>query len=96
MLNNFMADDKIINLFSKKEEYEGDRKFFAGFEYVRYDKDLNKHGLKANDFCALVRHKAMGMIKDKESYTKYISNQVDNTNNNIDREEIIRGKTKQF
>jgi len=38
----------------------------------------------------------MGMIKDKETYTKYISNQVDNTNNNIDREEVILGKTKQM
>ena len=63
---------------------------------VRYDKDLNKRGLKANHFCALVKHKAMGMIKDKDSYTKYISNQVDNTNNNIDREEVILGKTKQM
>ena len=34
-------NDTVITLFSKKEEYEGDRKFFAGFEYVRYDKDLN-------------------------------------------------------
>lgn len=63
---------------------------------VRFDKELNKHGLKQNHFCALVKHKAMGMIKDKETYTKYISNQVDNSNNNIDREEIVLGKTKQF
>ena len=63
---------------------------------VRYDKDMNKHGLKQNHFGALVKHKAMGMIKDKETFTKYISNQVDNTNNNIDREEIVLGKTKQF
>ena len=63
---------------------------------VRYDKDLNKHGLKQNHFGALVKHKAMGMIKDKETYTKYISSQVDNTNNNIDREEIVLGKTKQM
>ena len=63
---------------------------------VRFDKDLNKRGLKANHFCILVRHKAMGIIKDKETYTKYISNQVDNSNNNIDREEVILGKTKQF
>lgn len=63
---------------------------------VRYDKDLNKRGLKQNHFCALVKHKAMGTIKDKETYTKYISNQVDNVNNNIDREEIVLGKTKQM
>lgn len=63
---------------------------------VRYDKEMNKHGLKQNHFCALVKHKAMGMIKDKETYTKYISNQVDNSNCNIDREEIVLGKTKQM
>lgn len=63
---------------------------------VRYDKDINKKGLKESHFGALVKHRAMGMIKDKETYTKYISNQVDNTNNNIDREEVILGKTKQM
>lgn len=63
---------------------------------VRYDKDLNKKGLKEGHFSALVKHRAMGMVKDKETYTKYISNQVDNTNNNIDREEVILGKTKQM
>lgn len=63
---------------------------------VRYDKELNKKGLKEGHFGALVRHKAMGMIKDKEKYTKYISAQVDSTNNNIDREEVILGKTQQM
>lgn len=63
---------------------------------VRFDKDLNKRGLKQGHFCALVKHKAMGIIKDKETYTKYISSQVDNVNNNIDREEVILGKTKQM
>lgn len=63
---------------------------------VRFDKDVNKKGLKEGHFGALVRHKAMGLIKDKERYTKYISNQVDNSNNNIDREEVILGKTQQM
>lgn len=38
----------------------------------------------------------MGMIKDADGYTKYISQQVDNTNANIDREEIVLGKTRQM
>jgi hypothetical protein len=63
---------------------------------VKFDKDLNKNGIKPNQFCALVRHKAMGLIKDKEKYTKYISNQIDNTNIVIGREEIVLGKTKQM
>ncbi len=63
---------------------------------VRFDKDLNKKGLKEGHFQALVKHKAMGMIKDKDKYTKYISAQVENSNNNIDREEVILGKTEQM
>lgn len=63
---------------------------------IRYDKDLNKRGLKEGHFQALVKHKAMGMIKDKETYTKYISSQVENVDNNIDREEVMREKTKKF
>lgn len=61
-----------------------------------FDPKTNKSGLKATNFCALVRHKAMGMIKDADGYTKYISQQVDNTNANIDREEIVLGKTRQM
>ena len=61
-----------------------------------FDSKSNKSGLKSNNFCALVRHKAMGMIKDADGYTKYISQQVDNTNANIDREEIMLGKTRQM
>ena len=60
------------------------------------DKDTNKKGLKEGHFQALVRHKAMGMIKDKDKFTRYINTQVDNSNNNIDREEVILEKTKQF
>ena len=63
---------------------------------VRYDKELNKKGLKEGHFQALVKHKAMGMVKDKDTYTKYIKSQVENTNNNIDREEVILGKTEQM
>lgn len=63
---------------------------------VRYDKELNKKGLKEGHFQALVKHKAMGMVKDKDTFTKYIKNQVENTNNNIDREEVILGKTEQM
>lgn len=63
---------------------------------IRYDKEVNKKGLKEGHFQAVVRHKAMGMIKDKDKYTKYISSQIDNSNSAIDREEIIREKTKQF
>ena len=32
---------KVINLFSGKNAEDENIKFFAGFEYVRYDKDLN-------------------------------------------------------
>ena len=39
------VNDKIINLFQRKKETiknnEDDIKFFAGFEYVRFDKDSN-------------------------------------------------------
>lgn len=63
---------------------------------VRFDKDTNKKGLKEGHFQALVRHKAMGMIKDKDKFTRYINTQVDNSHNNIDREEIVLEKTKQF
>lgn len=63
---------------------------------VKYDKKLNKKGLKQNNFCALVKHKAMGMLKDKNKYTKYIASQISNSSNNIDREEIVLGKTKQM
>ncbi len=63
---------------------------------LRFDPKTNKSGLKANNFCALVKHKAMGMIKDADGYTKYISQQVDNSNANIDREEIVLGKTRQM
>ena len=63
---------------------------------VRYDKDLNKKGLKEGHFQALVRTKAMSLIKDKDKYTKYVSSQVENSNNNIDREEVILGKTEQM
>lgn len=34
-------NDKVINLFSKNTREDEDIKFFAGFEYIRYDKDLN-------------------------------------------------------
>lgn len=63
---------------------------------VKFDKELNKGGIKQNQFCAIVRHKAMGIIKDKEKYTKYISSQIDNTNNTIGREKIVLGKTEQM
>jgi len=61
-----------------------------------FDSKTNKAGLKSSNFAALVKHKAMGMIKDADGYTKYISQQVDNTNANIDREEIMLGKTRQM
>lgn len=61
-----------------------------------FDSKHNKSGLKSSNFAALVRHKAMGAIKDAIGYTKYISQQVDNCNANIDREEIVLRKTKEF
>ena len=63
---------------------------------VMYNKDTNKKGLKPTHFGTLVRHKAMSIIKDADKYTKYISSQIDGTNANIDREEVILGKTKQM
>lgn len=109
-INSYFKDPNVkarmVQIFQDADEIQGDmcsnsdmikkdvyEKLPAS---VRYDKDLNKHGLKQNHFCALVKHKAMGMIKDKDTYTKYINSQVDNTNNNIDREEIVLGKTKQM
>jgi len=63
---------------------------------VKYDKKNNKHGLKSSNFGTLVKHKAMGVIKDKKKYTKYISSQIESTNNDIDRGEILLGTTKQM
>ena len=34
-------NDKIINLFSGKNEKDVDKKSFIGFDYIRYDRDLN-------------------------------------------------------
>lgn len=100
------AKARMVQIFQDADEIQGDMCSNADMikkdvydklpASVRYDKDLNKHGLKQNHFCALVKHKAMGMIKDKDTYTKYINNQVDNANNTIDREEIVLGKTKQM
>lgn len=61
---------------------------------LRYDSKTNKQGLKLNNFCTLVRHKAMAIIKDADKYTKYINSQIENSDNNIIREQIIREKTK--
>ena len=63
---------------------------------IKYDKENNKCGLKESHFQSIVKNKAMGIIKDKEKYTKYISSIIDNSNSVIDREKIIREKTKQF
>lgn len=63
---------------------------------IRYDKDTNKKGLKESNFAALVRNKAMGFLKDKDKYTKYINAQVENSHNNIDREEVVLGKTREM
>lgn len=63
---------------------------------VKYDSKGNKKGIKQANFCALVRHKAMSVIKDSDKYTKYISAQIDGINANIDREEVVLGKTKQM
>ena len=107
-INSFFADDnvrgKMQQIFMDADEIQGEmceaadaikidifQKLPAS---VRYDKDVNKKGLKEGHFQALVRHKAMGVIKDKDKYTKYISGQVENSNNNIDREEVILGKTQ--
>lgn len=63
---------------------------------IKFYPKTNKKGLKASDFQKLVRHKAMGLIKDKDKYTQYINTQVENSYNNIDREEVILGKTEQM
>lgn len=61
---------------------------------LRFDSKSNKKGLKINNFCALVRHKAMAIIKDADKYTKYINSQLENNENNIVREQIMHEKTK--
>lgn len=61
-----------------------------------FDSKTNKSGLKTSNFNALVRHKAVGILKSAYQYTKYLSQQVNNTNANIDREEIMLGKTRQL
>ena len=108
--NPFFADDnvkaKMQQIFIDADEIQGElcknadmikKDIFQKLPAsVKFDKDLNKKGLKEGHFQALVRHKAMGIIKDKDKYTKYISSQVENSNNNIDREEVILGKTEQM
>lgn len=61
---------------------------------VRYDKDDNPNGIKGNNFQKLVRHKAIGCISDTKKFTKYISNQIDKDNQNLNRGEIVLEKTK--
>ena len=61
-----------------------------------FDSKTNKSGLKTSNFNALVRHKAVGILKSADQYTKYLSQQVNNTNANIDREEIMLEKTKKL
>lgn len=61
-----------------------------------FDPKSNKSGIKTTNFATLVKHKAMAHVKDPDGYTKYISQQVDNINANIDREEIMFGKTRQM
>lgn len=109
-INSKFADEnlktKITYLFKEADECQGDMCSNADMikkniydqlpDSVRYSKDKNKRGLKQTNFCSLVRHKAMGIIKDNDKYTKYIKAQVETANNNLDREEIILGKTKQM
>ena len=104
--DNDVVRGKMQQIFMDADEIQGDmctaadaikKDIFQKLPItIRFDKDLNKKGLKENHFGALVRHKAMGMIKDKDKYTKYIENQVENSNNNIDREEVILGKIEQM
>lgn len=99
------AKDVMTDIFQQADETQGQMcenadaikdKFDLLPESVRYDSKTNKHGIKLPNFCALVRHKAMGAIKDADKYTKYISAQVENSNNAIDRESIIASKTQQM
>ena len=99
------AKDVMTDIFQQADETQGQMcenadaikdKFDLLPESVRYDSKTNKHGIKLPNFCALVRHKAMGSIKDADKYTKYISAQVENSNNAIDRESIIASKTQQM
>ncbi len=109
-VNPFFDDDnvraKMKQIFMDADEVQGEmcsnadaikKDWFMKLPpTVRFDKDTNKRGLKEGHFGALVRHKAMGILKDKDRYTKYINNQVENSNNNIDREEVMLGKTEQM
>lgn len=99
------ARDVMVDIFQQADETQGEMcenadaikdKYDLLPESVRYDPKTNKHGIKLPNFCALVRHKAMGAIKDADKYTKYINAQVENSNNAIDRENIVIGKTKQM
>lgn len=63
---------------------------------VKYDKKLNKSGIKSGNFNQIVRNKAMGILKDKDKYTKYIETQISNSNSNIDREAIVLGTTEKM
>lgn len=109
-INPKFADDnmktKLTYLFKEADECQEDMCQNADMikkniydqlpDSIRYSKDSNKKGLKQSNFCSLVRHKAMAVVKDSEKYTKYIEAQVKNTSDTIDREEIMLGKTKQM
>mgnify|MGYP004533096643 CR=1 FL=1 len=38
----------------------------------------------------------MGILKDSAKYTKYLNAQIESNNANVDREEIMIGKTEQM
>lgn len=63
---------------------------------VRYDKDQNPSGLKSGNFGSLVKTKTVGVLKDKEKYTKYIEAQIKNSGDNRDREEIMTAKMERL
>lgn len=63
---------------------------------VRYDKEQNPCGLKSGNFGNLVKTKTVGVLKDKEKYTKYIEAQIRNSSDNRTREEILSAKMERL
>ena len=74
-------NDKIINLFSKKNKEELDKKSYIGFEYVRYDKDLNGNPFIEQNLIDYAKacHYIVRIMKEREGgislYNYYVPSQ---------------------
>lgn len=78
------ADEVKINIFERLDTS------------IKFDSKTNKSGLKAGDFVKLVKNKAIGEVKDKETYTKYMDKRRKENQHTIDKEQLMLEKNKQM